>query len=79
MSEHEREKAMARKLFLAEGSDITAQVAADKRRLLAIKNQKLEILKAAGVPDKYMTELAKKRVCLLEWWCAVLCKLRVCA
>jgi hypothetical protein len=36
-------------------------MAADKRKLGAIKQQKLATLKAAGVPEKYQAELMKHK------------------
>lgn len=58
----EEEKAMARSKFLAEGKKMAAQGEVDKRQLLKVKQQKLELLRQAGVPEKYRAELAKKKV-----------------
>jgi len=62
ISEHEMEKALARQKFLQEGQSVARQMEQDKRKLVAIKAQKLAQLRAAGVPQKYQAELAKKRV-----------------
>lgn len=58
----ELEEAAARKAFLAEGQVIIKEAAAKKAQLERIKAQKLAQLEAAGVPEKYRTELAKKKV-----------------
>lgn len=62
ISIHEREKALARQKFLQEGKQITKQMKVDKRKLQAIKAEKLRTLQQAGVPVKYQAELAKKKV-----------------
>jgi hypothetical protein len=62
IAEHEKTRKMAREQFLTSGKEITYQMAADKRKLLAIKEQKLAQLRAAGVPEKYQAELLRKKV-----------------
>ncbi|KAF4668479.1 hypothetical protein FOZ61_006321 [Perkinsus olseni] len=42
----------ARRDFLEEGNVIRAQIAAERRKLAAIKQRKIDKLKAAGVPEK---------------------------
>lgn len=59
---NEEEKSIARSKFLADGSTVAMQAEVDKRQLLKIKQQKLELLRQAGVPEKYRAELAKKKV-----------------
>lgn len=58
----EEEKSVARTKFLEEGRKHQIQAEIDKRQLLKIKQQKLELLRQAGVPEKYRAELAKKKV-----------------
>lgn len=58
----EREQAEARKRYLSEGAIFAAQNARDKARLEALKAEKLAQLEAMGVPAKYRSELAKKKV-----------------
>lgn len=58
----ERRKVAERQKFLDEGKTISKQMDADKRKLLRIKAQKLALLQAAGVPEKYQAELSKKKV-----------------
>lgn len=58
----EEEKSVARAKFLEEGKKHQVQAEVDKRQLLKIKQQKLELLRQAGVPEKYRAELAKKKV-----------------
>lgn len=58
----EDEKSAARSKFLSEGKKVAVQAEVDKRQLLKIKQQKLELLRQAGVPEKYRAELAKKKV-----------------
>jgi hypothetical protein len=57
----ENEKALARQKFLTEGKQIGRQMAADKRKLGAIKQQKIQMLHSAGVPEKYMADLIKHK------------------
>jgi len=59
---NEEEKSVARSKFLEEGKKHSTQGEVDKRQLLKIKQQKLELLRQAGVPEKYRAELAKKKV-----------------
>mmetsp|Transcript_19439 Transcript_19439/g.27267 ORF Transcript_19439/g.27267 Transcript_19439/m.27267 type:complete len:521 (-) Transcript_19439:237-1799(-) len=59
---NEEEKTIARAKFLEEGKVVGRQNEIDKRSLLKIKQQKLELLRQAGVPEKYRAELAKKKV-----------------
>jgi len=61
----EKAKAIERQRFLAEGEAMAAQMAAEKQKLLRIKQQKLGALEAAGVPVKYRAELNKKKVACL--------------
>lgn len=62
IEEREAEKVAARKAFLTEGSGYTRENNLERRRLNRIKAEKLAQLEAAGVPAKYRTELAKKKV-----------------
>lgn len=59
---HDMEKRLAREHFLSEGKEIFKQQEIDKMKLLKIKEEKLQALYATGVPEKYTTELAKKKV-----------------
>jgi hypothetical protein len=47
---------------LEEGKKLATQQDADRRKLERLKAEKLELLKKAGVPEKYRAELAKKKV-----------------
>jgi len=51
-----------REEFLREGQEYERQLQQDKAKLLRIKQLKLAELEAAGVPEKYRTQLARKRV-----------------
>lgn len=42
----------ARRDFLEEGNVVRAQIAAERKKLVTIKQKKIEKLKAAGVPEK---------------------------
>lgn len=62
ITEHDSEKKAAREAFLAEGREIALQQERDRQKLLRIKEQKLRGLQVSGVPEKYIAELAKKKV-----------------
>ena len=51
-----------RREYLEEGDRVRANLAAERARLEAIKQRKLEELAASGVPEKYLAELAKKKI-----------------
>lgn len=59
---HEQDKELARTKFLEEGKKLAVQQEAERRKLVAIKQAKLEQLKKMGIPEKYRAELAKKKV-----------------
>ena len=61
---YEREHARAedRRKFVEDGGDYATQLEKDRAKLLRIKQQKLAELEAAGVPEKYRAELARKKV-----------------
>ncbi len=62
ISEHEAEKRDAKARYLEEGKLIAAQQELEKKKLLKLKQQKLDVLEKSGVPQKYRAELAKKKV-----------------
>lgn len=62
MYERQDQRKAERQRFLEEGSNYSAQEAADKAKLLRIKQLKLAELEKAGVPEKYRAQLARKNV-----------------
>jgi len=62
ISEKEKAREEARQRYLQEGKHIEKELEAEKRKLERLKQQKLQELEKVGVPDKYRTELAKKKV-----------------
>merc|ERR1719272_1886318 len=60
---HREEKALQeRRDFLEEGNIVRASIGSERRKLEKIKNRKIDELKKTGVPDKYWSELAKKKI-----------------
>jgi len=57
-----REKEAARLRYLGEGQIFAQQNERDKAKLLAIKAEKLALMEQMGVPEKYRTEMAKKKM-----------------
>jgi len=56
------EKALQdRRNALEEGNIVRSDLAAEKRKLDSIKNRKIKELQKQGVPEKYWSELAKKK------------------
>mmetsp|Transcript_17781 Transcript_17781/g.39237 ORF Transcript_17781/g.39237 Transcript_17781/m.39237 type:complete len:518 (+) Transcript_17781:69-1622(+) len=51
-----------RRDFLEEGNVVRAQIAAERKKLEKIKQQKIEQLKKEGVPEKYWAELERKKI-----------------
>lgn len=51
-----------RREYLEEGDRVRSNLTAERARLEAIKQRKLEELAASGVPEKYLSELAKKKI-----------------
>ena len=49
-------------MAVEEGSKIRHANSIEARRLETIKQRKLEELAASGVPEKYLAELAKKKI-----------------
>jgi hypothetical protein len=62
ISEHERNKALARAAYVAEGDAIARQIETDRKHIEMLKAQKLAELEAAGVKGVYMHELRKKKI-----------------
>ena len=62
MAEHNAERKAAAEAYLAEGREVERQRQEQKNRLLQIKQNKLEEMIALGIPPKFQTELANKRV-----------------
>jgi len=57
------EKALQeRRDFLEEGNIVRASIGSERRKLEKIKTKKIDELKKIGVPDKYWSELAKKKI-----------------
>ena len=51
-----------RRAFLEEGNSVRQQIAAERVKLEKIKDRKIEELKKCGVPEKYWSELARKKI-----------------
>lgn len=51
-----------RKYFLNEGQKIKAALEAEKLQIEKIKQEKINLMKKKGIPEKYQTELTKKKV-----------------
>jgi len=64
INEHETAKSQARARFLDEGARVAQARASEVKRLEKVKASKIAEMKAAGVPDKYLSELHRKRVCM---------------
>lgn len=62
IKQNEKTKIIAREKFLKEGKKLAAGMASDVRRLEVLKQQRLADLQRAGVPEKYRSELAKKKL-----------------
>ena len=62
MGDKEREKAEARARYLTEGHVFQQQNERDRAKLERIKQEKLALMEQMGVPEKYRSELAKKKV-----------------
>eukprot|EP00899_Mesostigma_viride_P005653 jgi/Mesvir1/15089/Mv14730-RA.1 len=58
----EEQARLERRRYLEEGERMRAAAELEKRRLEAIKAQKLKELEAAGVPEKYRAELERKKI-----------------
>ena len=57
------EKALQdRRAFLEEGNQIRQGISAERAKLERIKTRKIEELKKCGVPEKYWSELARKKI-----------------
>merc|ERR1712107_720314 len=57
------EKALQeRRDFLEEGNTVRATIGSERKKLEKIKGREIEELKKAGVPAKYMAELARKKI-----------------
>ena len=55
-------RARERREYEEEGDRLRAALAAERAKLEAIKQRKLDELKEGGIPDKYRAELAKKKI-----------------
>jgi hypothetical protein len=62
MGGKEREKAEARTRYLSEGQIFQQQNQRDRAKLERIKQEKLALMEQMGMPEKYRSELAKKKV-----------------
>ena len=51
-----------RRSFLEEGNSIRKQISAERAKLERIKTRKIDELKKCGVPEKYWSELARKKI-----------------
>lgn len=51
-----------RRDFLEEGNTVRAQIGSERKKLEKIKARKIEELKKSGVPQKYWSELARKKI-----------------
>jgi hypothetical protein len=59
---NEEKKKQDKRSYLEEGKKIKDKLAAEKRLLENIKEEKLHDLKTLGIPDKYQAELTKKKI-----------------
>ena len=62
ITQNEEVKKQERLDYLEEGRKIRKQLDDEKERLLRIKEKKLNDLAHLGIPDKYKTELSKKKI-----------------
>lgn len=62
IKERERKKQIERKKFLSEADIYTKQQQEEAAKVNAVKQEKIEAMKRAGVPDKYQAQLAKFKV-----------------
>lgn len=62
ISSLEEKHLQQRRDFLEEGNLVRAQVALERKKLEQIKTRKIDELKKAGVPDKYTSDLARKKL-----------------
>ncbi|CAD7972667.1 unnamed protein product [Amoebophrya sp. A25] len=58
----EERQLQQRRNALEEGNNVRSELAAERRKLEKIKTKKIEELKKCGVPEKYWSELAKKKI-----------------
>lgn len=62
ISERAMERKAAHETYLAEGLEFERRRQLEKAKLNRLKQAKLEELKVLGVPDKYLAELANKKI-----------------
>lgn len=62
MSLNEEKRKQDKKTYLEEGKKIKDKLAAEKKLLEHIKEEKMSELKSQNVPAKYQAELAKKKI-----------------
>lgn len=62
ISANDERRARERKEYLEEGERLRANMRAEKAKLESIKSMKLDELKGAGIPDKYRSELQRKKI-----------------
>ena len=58
--EKERERRQARQAFFEEGIQLDQETKERRQKLDEIKRRKLKELKEAGVPEKYVNEVARR-------------------
>eukprot|EP00392_Amoebophrya_sp_AT5.2_P006067 g6077.t1 len=58
----EEKQLQGRRNALEEGNQVRADLAVERKKLEKIKSRKIEELKKCGVPEKYWSELAKKKI-----------------
>ena len=62
MALNEEKKKQDQRTYLEEGKKVKDKLAAEKKTLERIKQNKLQDLQAQGIKDKYQTDLAKKKI-----------------
>ena len=62
VAKNEQVRVKSKEEMLAESVKIQQQWDVQKKKLEMIKTRKIEELKTSGVPDKYIAELAKKKI-----------------
>merc|ERR1712070_383315 len=62
ISKNEGRRRQERLDYLEEGRKLRKEIEKEKSHLLNIKDRKVEELRTAGVPDKYLTELMRHKV-----------------
>jgi len=62
ISGREEKALQERRDFLEEGNTVRATIGSERKKLEKIKGRKIDELRKAGVPEKYCSELARKKI-----------------